>query len=138
MAGAMHDMPSAPVDPRARNAMPLGELVAWAWRETPPVHRSTGNLLIHIVAVPLFVLGHVLLLATFAAGPRSLAAGGACIVVSIVLQRLGHGMERQPVHSFGGPRDFLRRLYVEQFYNFWRFLLSGGWFAALKASRTGA
>ena len=36
------------------------ELLAWAWSETPPVHKRTANLLIHIFAVPLFVVGHVL------------------------------------------------------------------------------
>jgi hypothetical protein len=128
-------MTAAPVEPRTRDAMSMSALVAWAWRETPPVHRSTGNLLIHVVAVPMFVVGHALLIATVAAGRWSLVAAGSCIVVSIALQRLGHGMEQQPVHSFEGPRDFVRRLYVEQFYNFWRFLLSGGWIASLRASR---
>ena len=118
-----------------RNAMPLGELVAWAWRETPPVHRTTGNLLIHIVAVPMFVVGHALLVAALVAGRWWLAVGISCIVVSLALQRLGHAMEPQAVHPFEGPRDFVRRLYVEQFWNFWRFLFSGGWFASLKVSR---
>jgi uncharacterized membrane protein YGL010W len=117
-----------------RNAMPLGELVAWAWRETPPVHRSTGNLLIHIVAVPMFVVGHALLIAAIAANRWLLVAGIGFIVLSLTLQRLGHAMELQAVHPFAGPRDFIRRLYVEQFYNFWRFLFSGGWFASLRAS----
>ena len=115
--------------------MSLGELVAWGWRETPPVHRAAGNLLIHIIAVPMFVLGHALLVAAIATSPWLVVAGGACIVVSVVLQRLGHSMETQAVHPFAGPRDFIRRLYIEQFYNFWRFLFSGGWFASVKASR---
>ena len=114
--------------------MPLGQLAAWAWRETPPVHRSAGNLLIHIVAVPLFVLGHALLVAGIAAR-WFLLIGMSCVVVSIALQRVGHSLEPQAVHRFAGPRDFVRRLYVEQFCNFWRFLLSGAWFASLKASR---
>jgi hypothetical protein len=129
-------MTEAQIDPRARNAVPLSELAAWAWRETPPVHRNAGNLLIHVVAVPMFVVGHALLVAAIGGGPRWLAAGGSCIVLSVALQRVGHGMEAQAVHPFAGPRDFARRLYVEQFYNFWRFLLSGGWLASLKASRS--
>jgi hypothetical protein len=118
-----------------RSAMSLGELAAWAWRETPPVHRSTGNLLIHIVAVPMFVLGHAFLIAAVTASRWLLVAGTSCIVASVALQRLGHSMEPQAVHPFAGPRDFVRRLYVEQFCNFWRFLFSGGWFASLKASQ---
>ena len=31
-----------------------------------------------------------------------------------------------------GARDFLRRLYAEQFCNFWRFLFSGQWYASLR------
>jgi hypothetical protein len=123
------------VESQERNAMSWGELVAWAWRETPPVHRSTGNLLIHIVAVPMFVVGHALLIAAITASPWLLVAGSSCIVVSLALQRLGHSMEPQAVHPFTGPRDFVRRLYAEQFCNFWRFLFSGGWFVSLKASR---
>ena len=48
---------------------------------------------------------------------------------------LRHSIEQQPVHPFAGPRDFVRRLYAEQFCNFWRFLFSGGWFASLRNSR---
>ena len=92
--------------PEDRNAMSFGQLVACAWRETPPVHKNATNLLIHLFAVPLFVIGHVLMVA--------------------------------PVHPFIGARDFLRRLYAEQFCNYWRFLFSGQWYASLKASRTRA
>lgn len=122
------------IEAQERNAMSLGALTAWAWRETPPVHRTTGNLLIHIAAVPMFVAGHALCLAAIVANPWLLIAGSSCIVVSVALQRLGHSMEPQAVHPFTGPRDFVRRLYVEQFYNFWRFLYSGAWLASLKAS----
>jgi hypothetical protein len=127
-------MAEVQIESQERNGMSLGELVAWAWRETPPVHRSTGNLLIHIVAVPMFVVGHVLLIAAIPANRWLLVAGISCIAVSVALQGLGHSMESQAVHPFEGARDFIRRLYVEQFYNFWRFLFSGGWFASLRVS----
>ena len=118
-----------------RNLLSFPELVSWAWRETPPVHRSTANLLIHVVAVPLFVLGHLLVVAGMVFNPSLLLSALACILASLVLQRLGHSLEETPVHPFLGPRDFVRRLYAEQFYNYWRFLFSGGWYASLKASR---
>ena len=120
---------------KERNAMSLGELTAWAWDETAPVHRSRANLLIHIVAVPLFVAGHVLVIASFFMDLRLLIAALACVLISLVMQQRGHAMEQTKVHPFAGPYDFLRRLYVEQFYNFWRFLFSGRWFAALTAPR---
>jgi hypothetical protein len=120
--------------------MPFRTLVAWAWRETPPVHKSRANLLIHIFAVPLFVVGHVLFFAGIASGAVvqdwTLAIiGPICIVVSLVLQGIGHKLERTAAPRFLNPRDFIRRIYAEQFCNFWRFLFSGQWFAALKGVR---
>ncbi|HLF30583.1 MAG TPA: hypothetical protein VI566_06080 [Xanthomonadales bacterium] len=119
-----------------RNAMAFAALLAWAWSETPPVHRNTANLLIHIFAVPLFVAGHFLLVAGIVINPRLLIAAALCIVVSLVLQKIGHSLERNQVPPFTGARDFLRRLYAEQFCNFWRFLFSGQWYASFKANKT--
>jgi hypothetical protein len=113
--------------------MSFAQLVAWAWRETPPVHKDRRNLLIHVFAVPLFVAGHVLAVAGLAFSPWLLLAAAACVVVSLVLQKRGHALEATPVHPFLGPRDFVRRLYAEQFCNFWRFLFSGQWYAAYKS-----
>ena len=121
-----------------RNAMSFSELRAWAWSETPPVHKHRTNLLIHIVAVPLFVIGHVLLLAGILINPWWLMAGIVSIVVSLAAQKAGHALEPNQVPSFIGARDFLRRLYAEQFCNFWRFLFSGQWYASLRTSRSEA
>ena len=54
-----------------------------------------------------------------------------CIGASVVLQKVGHSLERQPPHPFTGFRDFVRRFYAEQFCNFWRYLFSGQWYASL-------
>ena len=116
-----------------RTAMSFPELLSWAWRETPPVHRNVTNLMIHIVAVPLFVLGHVLLVAGLIVDPWLLAGAVLSIVVSLVAQRYGHSLEHNQVHAFTGTGDFLRRLYAEQFWNFWRFLFSGQWYAGFKS-----
>jgi hypothetical protein len=113
--------------------MPFRELLAWAWRETPPVHRNGANLLIHVFAVPLFVLGHLFLLAAFVSTWWLVVVGPLCIIAAIALQGYGHSLEPQQVHPFTGPRDFVRRLYAEQFCNFWRFLFSGQWYASLRA-----
>ena len=120
-------------DSENRDAMSFSELIAWAWRETPPVHRNGGNLVIHIVAVPLFVLGHVLVLAGVLVVWWLPIVGALCIIISIAAQGFGHSLERQQVHPFTGPRDFLRRLYAEQFYKFWRFLVTGQWYQNLTA-----
>jgi hypothetical protein len=121
-----------------RNAMSFPELVSWAWKETLPVHKNGTNLLIHLVAVPLFVLGHVLLVVGIFSNPWLLVAALLCIVVSLVAQKVGHALEGNQVPPFAGAGDFLRRLYAEQFYNFWRFLFSGQLYASFQASRSGA
>ena len=105
-----------------RDDMSLRQLVAWAWRETPPVHKSGTNLLIHLIAVPMFVAGHALLIVGVAHSWWLVATALASIVGSLILQGVGHSLEKQQVPPFTGPRDFLRRLYAEQFCNFWRFL----------------
>jgi hypothetical protein len=115
--------------------MSFGELLVWAWGETPPVHKSAVNLLIHIVAVPLFVLGHLLLLAALVLGLRFAIVGALFIVVSFALQGYGHSLELQKVPAFTGPRDFIRRLYAEQICNFWRFLFSGQWLSSFRANK---
>jgi hypothetical protein len=122
-----------------RDAMAFRELVAWAWQETPPVHTNRANLLIHLVAVPLFVLGHLVA----AIGIVSLAGwavvvGLGSIVLSLVLQKGGHALEPTPVHAFSSTRDVIRRLYAEQFCNFWRFLFSGQWYASFRRAKPGA
>ena len=121
-----------------RSTLSFPELVSWAWRETSAVHRNTTNLLIHLVAVPLFVLGHVLLIAAFIVNRWLLAAAIASIAVSLAAQKFGHSLEQRQVHAFTGGSDFIRRLYAEQFCNFWRFLTSGQWYANFKAGRSGA
>jgi uncharacterized membrane protein YGL010W len=76
--------------------MSAGELVSWAWTETAPVHRHRANLLIHIIAVPMFVLGHVLIVGAFALQWWLAVAGVLGIVVSLALQGHGHKLEAQP------------------------------------------
>ena len=123
----------AQVNSDDRNAMSFPALLSWAWKETPPVHKDPTNLLIHLVAVPLFVVGNVLLVAGIVVNVWLLIAAILCIVVSLALQKYGHSLEGNSVPPFTGPRDFIRRLYAEQFCNFWRFLLSGQWYASFKA-----
>ena len=92
--------------PEDRSAMSFPELVSWAWRETPPVHKSTANLIIHIVAVPLFVLGHVLLVVGLFVNAWWLAGAALSIVVSLAAQRVGHSLEHNQVPVFTGAGDF--------------------------------
>ena len=123
-------------DARRRDAMPFRELVAWAWEETPPVHKNGTNLMIHPFAVPLLVVGHVVaVIGIVILTGWAVVLGLGSIVVSLILQKRGHALEENPVHAFSSMRDFIRRLYAEQFWNFWRFLLSGQWYASYRRAK---
>ena len=78
------------------------------------------------------------LLSTYHVGRGYAAVGAGCIAISLVLQAVGHKrIEPQPLIPFEGPKDFVRRIYVEQFYNFWRYLFTGGWLASLRRDLKG-
>jgi hypothetical protein len=89
-------------------------------------HTHQTNLLIHLVAVPLFILAHVGLVAAIAyRKPVSALTCVGLAVVSLGLQRKGHALEAQVPKPFSSGWDFATRLYTEQFYTFPKFLLSG-------------
>ena len=98
-------------------------------------HRNRINLLIHVFAVPMFLLANV----SFVAGLLQL--DGTRIVVSVGfvalslgVQKLGHSMESTPPEPFAGAGDFLRRVYSEQFSRFWVFVFDGGWLRNWRAT----
>ncbi|TMH27081.1 MAG: DUF962 domain-containing protein [Betaproteobacteria bacterium] len=71
--------------------MGIGELLRWQWEGYPKYHQSRANLLIHIVAVPLFLLGTVaLVVAVVRLSLVLLAVAIGCIVVAVALQGRGH------------------------------------------------
>ena len=116
--------------------MPLNELLRWQWEGYPKYHQSRANLLIHIVAVPLFLVGTVMLVAS-ALQPSVvlLAVAIGCIGVAVALQGRGHRLEPVPPEPFSGPLNFVSRLFFEQWVTFPRFVVSGGWGAALRKIR---
>ena len=116
--------------------MRLNELARWQWEGYPKYHQSRANLLIHIVAVPLFLVGTVMLVASaLQASVAFLALGIGCMVVAVALQGRGHRLEPVPPEPFSSPLNFVSRLFLEQWVTFPRFVLSGGWGAALRKVR---
>src|SRR5215470_192457 len=116
--------------------MRLGELLRWQWEGYPKYHQSRANLLIHIVAVPLFLVGTVTLVASaLQTSGLLLALAIGCIVVAVALQGRGHRLEPVPPEPFSGPLNFVSRLFLEQWVTFPHFVLSGGWGAALRKGR---
>ena len=103
-------------------------LLEWQWSDYRAKHRTRANLLVHIVSVPFFQLGTVLLVY---AGMRfsGVAAllGAAGMVVALVVQGRGHRLEPETPTPFDGPVDFVSRFYAEQWVTCPRFVLSGEW-----------
>ena len=92
--------------------------------------------MIHIFAVPLFLFGTVaLVVAVVQVSLILLAVAIGCIVVAVALQGRGHRLEVVPPEPFSGPLNFVSRLFLEQWVTFPRFVISGGWVAALRKER---
>ena len=110
--------------------MTLPELLSWQWRGYPTYHRDRINLLIHLAAVPLFMLANVLIVvAALRLSAVALVGGIVASVVSLALQGRGHRRERVPPEGFTSVANFVARFFFEQWLTFPRFVASGGWWA---------
>jgi phage terminase small subunit len=110
-------------------------LLRWQWQGYPRFHAHRGNLLLHIVAVPAFQLGAVALVAgAVGLSPLRAILGAAAMGLSVVTQGRGHRLEQNPPEPFTSPFQAVGRILLEQFVNFPRFVLSGGWWRALQAA----
>lgn len=113
--------------------MSIPELLRWQWDGYPRYHQTRANLLLHVLVVPLFLLGNVALLTGLVAGTWGLAlAGLVATVVSVALQGRGHRSEPVPPEPFSSPFNFVARLFLEQWVTFPRFVLSGRWQDAMR------
>lgn len=114
--------------------MGIADLLRWQWEGYPRFHRSRPNLLLHIVAVPAFVLGNAALVVTLLLGMGPAAAAALAVMgLSMAAQGRGHKLEEVPPEPFTGPANALSRVFLEQWVTFPRFVLSGGWFRALRS-----
>ncbi len=114
--------------------MGAAQLIQWQWDGYVRYHRAHANLIIHILAVPLFLGGNVtLIVALLRTSAVWAAIGFVCMIVSIVLQGRGHKLEKTPPEPFTGAGNAVARIILEQWVTFPRFILSGGWTRALRA-----
>ena len=103
-------------------------LLQWQWSDYSAKHRDRANLVLHIVAVPLFDVATIALIVGVAVGYGSAAGLGLLgIVAAIALEGRGHRREHETPTPFAGPIDFASRFFVEQWITFPRFVLTGGW-----------
>jgi hypothetical protein len=114
----------------------VSQLLKWQWGGYPRYHSSRGNLLLHIVVVPLFIVANVAAVVALVEEAWLVAALAiAAMVVSVALQGRGHRQEQTPPEPFTGPANALARIFIEQWVTFPRFVLSGGWSNAMRAAR---
>lgn len=113
--------------------MNLSELLERQWNSYGKVHCSRLNLVIHIIAVPVFIVGT---LAFFAALAKLNVVVTMMSVFSVILafgvQGFGHSKEGITAEPFTGIKQAIVRIFLEQFITFPRFVLSGGWYVAFK------
>ncbi|HKX01710.1 MAG TPA: terminase [Methylomirabilota bacterium] len=110
-------------------------LLAWQWSDYAAKHRDRGNLLLHLIVVPVFQLGTVILgLGAVFGSPLGIVVGLSGLAAAIVLQGRGHAREPERPTPFDDPLDFASRFFVEQWITFPRFVLSGGWRRNLRAT----
>lgn len=118
--------------------MSIRDLLQWQWSGYAKYHTSRVNLLIHIIAVPLFLVGNVGLVVTLLRRSWFLAA--ACLVatvVSLAMQGRGHRTEGVPPERFTGAGNAVARILLEQWITFPRYVASGGWLRALRNAARG-
>jgi hypothetical protein len=113
--------------------MNVRELLRWQWEGYATYHQSHANLLLHIVVVPLFWLGNVGLIVALLQGSLLLAVVSAiAMLVSVALQGKGHAQESVPSIPFSSPVNAVWRIFLEQWVSFPRFVISGGWWRAVR------
>jgi Protein of unknown function (DUF962) len=109
-------------------------LLEWQWSDYAAKHQNRLNLLLHIVTVPFFLIGTLILLcAAITVSVAAAAAGAVCMIGALAAQGRGHRLEPETPVPFDGAADFVSRFFVEQWVTFPRFVLSGGWYRNLTA-----
>lgn len=112
-----------------------GGLLAWQYGLYPGAHASRTNLLLHAATAPLYLAGTVVLAASLLTlRPLGALAGVGLMAATMAAQKRGHGTESVTPKPFLGPGDLLVRLFVEQWVTFPRYVLSGGFGRAWRAS----
>jgi hypothetical protein len=88
-------------------------------------HANKTNLVIHLIAVPVFILAHIGLVSSLLSKHwLGVGVNLMMILLSLAMQGKGHRLEQTPPDPFASPMDFVKRIYREQFWVFPRFMLA--------------
>jgi hypothetical protein len=113
-----------------------GGILAWQYRHYPEFHGDRKNLILHILTVPLFQLGTLMLFTGPLWAPWWYSLVGLGLMAgAMITQGRGHAMEKNPPVPFAGPIDVLGRIFGEQWLSFPRYVLSGGFAKAWRGER---
>lgn len=116
--------------------MTVMTILRWQWEGYPRYHQSRWNLLLHIIFVPVFLLGNIVLVLGLAQlSWLPVLVGAAAMGLSMFLQGRGHELELVPAEPFTGALNAVLRILLEQWITFPRFVLSGGWSRAIRKAR---
>jgi hypothetical protein len=113
-------------------------LFTWQWSLYPDNHRDRRNLAIHALTNPLFLAGTIALPLALVARWWLAPLGVAAMIVAIALQGRGHAREAVAPVPFRGPADVIARIFAEQWVTWPRFVASGGFARAWRATRAPA
>jgi len=112
--------------------MTINEIITWQWQGYTKYHKSKMNLWLHVIFVPVFVFGFLLLvIGLINLNVLNVIISILLMVLSIGVQGLGHSKESIPAEPFTGPKNAITRILLEQLYTFPKFVLSGKWYKTL-------
>ncbi|MDD3762155.1 MAG: hypothetical protein PHP86_02555 [Nevskiales bacterium] len=115
--------------------MSFESLLHAQWSDYAEHHRDRVNLMIHIVAVPLFWIGALGAIGDLLfSGVLYALSGILWMALALFAQGIGHDREAlQPVAQDNAWK-LVQAIAAEQFINFPRFVFSGQWWKNLQAS----
>ena len=118
---------------------PFTTLLEAQWAGYAERHQNRLNLIIHILAVPLFWWGTVNAVGSaLFEGLFDAFCGLAWMALSVFLQGLGHDREAIAPEPWAGAWTFAQRLAAEQFVNFPRYVISGAWWRRVNSETEAA
>jgi hypothetical protein len=107
-------------------------LLAWQWQNYPHAHRERQNLWVHALTVPLFMAGTLAVPLALVFGAFLVPVGLFAMLLAFAAQGRGHRRESGAPLPFRGPLDVVRRVFLEQWITFPRYVLSGDFGGALR------
>jgi len=109
------------------------DLLAWQFAHYPEFHGSKANLALHVLTVPLFQAGSIFLVLGWLSVSWLPVVGLLMMALAVVAQGRGHALEHNPPVPFASRGEAVRRIVLEQWVNFPRYVVTGGFGRAWRA-----